>query len=215
MFDGIAARYDLLNRLMSLGMDRRWRRRLAEYCAVAPGAHCLDLCCGTGDVARELAARGAGVVGLDASAAMLARACERTEPHLHFVRGDALALPFPDSSFDAVTIAFGNRNVANLARLYAEMRRVAQPGGRVVSLEINCPRSPLLRALFFLYFSRLPALLAQLLGVDPSAYRYLPASVRHYPSPAAVAEIMSTTGLREVRVESHLGGIIVLHMGVR
>ncbi|HEY3417825.1 MAG TPA: ubiquinone/menaquinone biosynthesis methyltransferase [Armatimonadota bacterium] len=214
MFDGIAHRYDLLNRCMSLGLDRRWRRRLGDLCEIGPGSHCLDLCCGTGDVTRELAGRGASVVGLDASAKMLAIAAGRTEGDVSYVQGDALHLPFDDASFDAVTIAFGNRNVASLSVLFAEMRRVAKPGGRIVSLEINRPTSPLLYAAFFCYFSYLPALLARLLGADPAAYRYLPASVRQYPSPAEVAEIMRSTGLRDVCVEAHLGGIIVLHRGV-
>jgi demethylmenaquinone methyltransferase/2-methoxy-6-polyprenyl-1,4-benzoquinol methylase len=214
MFDGIARRYDLLNRVMSLGLDARWRRRQVELCAVGPGARCLDLCCGTGDVARELARRGAATVGLDASAGMLAVARQRMGEKIALVRGDALRLPFPDDLFDAVTIAFGNRNVASLPALYAEMRRVAKPGGRIVSLEINRPAAPWLQWAFLLYFSRLPALFARLLGSDPSAYEYLPESVRRYPDPDAVAAIMRDAGLRDVRVFRHLGGIIVLHVGI-
>jgi len=213
MFDGIAARYDLLNRLMSLGLDAHWRRLLVDCCAVAPGMRCLDLCCGTGAVMREFARRGVRVVGVDASARMLAVARQTLGEESDLVQGDALRLPFPADTFDAVTIAFGNRNVANLPALYAEMRRVARPGSRVASLEISRPAWPLLNGLFFLYFSHLPALLARLLGADPSAYRYLPASVRQYPTPDAVAAIMRDTGLRDVQQHASLGGIVVIHHG--
>lgn len=213
MFDGIAGRYDALNRVMSLGMDRYWRRRLVGLCGVEAGMRCLDLCCGTGDVARELARHGAEVTGLDASEAMLAVAREKGGG-ITYVQGDALELPFPDGGFDAVTIAFGNRNVASLERLYAEMRRVAKPGGRVVSLEITAPASPLLRRAFFLYFAHLPALFARLLRADSAAYDYLPDSVRRYPDAQAVAAIMRDAGLREVTVRAFLGGVIVLHRGI-
>lgn len=213
MFDAIAYRYDLLNRVMSLGMDRGWRRRLAALCDIGPGARCLDLCCGTGDVSRELARRGARVIGLDASGLMLAAARERVGREIALVQGDALALPFPAGQFDAVTIAFGNRNVASLDTLYAEMRRVAVPGGRIVSLEISRPTAPWLAQLFFRYFFRVPALCARLLGADQAAYRYLPESVRRYPDPTKVADIMRRAGLRDVRYYTLLGGIIVLHVG--
>ncbi|HEY3379099.1 MAG TPA: ubiquinone/menaquinone biosynthesis methyltransferase [Armatimonadota bacterium] len=210
MFDRIASRYDLLNRVMSLGLDAWWRRRLVALCALQPHDLCLDLCCGTGDVTRLLARHGARAVGLDASANMLAVA-RRHDPRLSYVQGDALALPFADAQFSAVTIAFGNRNVASLERLYAEMRRVAQPGGRVVSLEINCPTVPWLAALFFLYFSHVPPLAARIFGVDAAAYHYLPASVRRYPGPEAVAAIMANAGLHDIHIERYLGGALVLH----
>jgi len=213
MFDRIARRYDRLNRLISLGMDARWRRALVERCALAPGLRALDLCTGTGDVARALARTGAEVIGLDASGEMLAAARARADG-LTYVRGDALALPFPDGTFDAVTIAFGNRNVASLERLYAEMRRVAKPGGRVVSLEINRPPSPLLAGSFFLYFTRVPQLLARLCGADPAAYAYLAESVRQYPDPEAVAHIMSGAGLRDITIDRMLFGIAVIHCGM-
>jgi demethylmenaquinone methyltransferase/2-methoxy-6-polyprenyl-1,4-benzoquinol methylase len=215
MFDGIAHRYDLLNRIMSLGLDRRWRKRLVALCAVQEGDRCLDLCCGTGDVTRLLARTGADAIGLDASAGMLVVARQRGGERIGYVEGDALHLPFPDDSFDAVTIAFGNRNVASLEMLYAEMRRVAKPGGRVVSLEINRPTSPVLATLFFLYFAHVPPLIARLLGADPSAYLYLPESVRRYPSPEHVADIMRGAGWQEILIERHLGGAIILHRGLR
>ncbi|HEX2952314.1 MAG TPA: bifunctional demethylmenaquinone methyltransferase/2-methoxy-6-polyprenyl-1,4-benzoquinol methylase UbiE [Armatimonadota bacterium] len=214
MFDAIAQRYDVLNRIMSLGLDVRWRRRLVEWCTVGKGMKCLDLCCGTGDVTRELPRHGAQVTGLDASEHMLAIARSRETPGVHYVQGDALNLPFPDDSFDAVTIAFGNRNVASLEMLYAEMRRVAKPGGRVVSLEINRPANRLFAACFFFYFTHIPPLIARLFGANPSAYHYLPESVRHYPSPHTVAEIMQHAGFHDVAIERHLGGVFVLHRGL-
>jgi len=213
MFDGIARRYDLLNRVMSLGLDRRWRRRLVDWCDIGAGARCLDLCCGTGDVARELVSRGARVIGLDASAGMLSVARARQPESIILVRGDALRLPFPDAVFDAVTIAFGNRNVADLSALYGEMRRVAKPGGRIVSLEIHRPAARWLEGLFFLYFAHLPALFARALGADPAAYTYLPDSVRRYPDPDTVTAIMRDAGLHDVQARAYLGGIIVLHRG--
>lgn len=245
MFDGVARRYDLLNRLMSLGMDRGWRRRLVRECAVTPGDRCLDLCCGTGDVTRELARYGARAVGVDASAEMLAVAQQRDispvphgmphgaavgyrdssygAPHGDtvgygapvYLRGDALALPFTDGRFAAVTVAFGNRNVASLMRLYAEMRRVAAPGGRVATLEITAPRGKLARALFLGVFTRMPGLLARLVGADAAAYQYLPESVRVYPDAESVAGIMRDVGLREVRIIRLMGGVVVIHVGVR
>jgi demethylmenaquinone methyltransferase/2-methoxy-6-polyprenyl-1,4-benzoquinol methylase len=213
MFDRIARRYDLLNRLISLGMDARWRRVLVRRCALAPGMRVLDLCTGTGDVARALARSGAEVIGLDASGEMLAMARAR-EDGLTYVQGDALALPFPDGTFDAVTIAFGNRNVASLDRLYAEMRRVAKPGGRVVSLEINRPPFRPLAGLFFLYFTQVPQLLARCCGVDPGAYAYLAESVRQYPDADTVAGIMTAAGLREISIDRLMGGIAVIHRGI-
>jgi len=214
MFDGIARRYDLLNRVMSLGLDAHWRKKQVALCAVGPGSRCLDVCCGTGDVAQALARRGAAVVGLDASAGMLAVARERVGEEIALVRGDALRMPFPDDTFDAITIAFGNRNVASLSGLYTEMRRVAKPGGRIVSLEINRPAATWLQWAFLLYFSRLPALFARLLGSDPSAYEYLPESVKCYPDPTTVAEIMREAGLHDVRVLPSFGGVVVIHVGM-
>lgn len=213
MFNRIARRYDVLNRLISMGLDARWRRLLVARCAIEPGMRALDLCTGTGDVARALAKQGAEVVGLDASEEMLAIARAREDGN-DYVHGDALALPFPDDSFDAVTIAFGNRNVASLERLYAEMRRVAKPGGRVVSLEINRPASPLLAGLFFAYFTRVPGLLARCCGVDPAAYAYLAESVRQYPDVATVTGIMTDAGLHNITVDRLLGGIAVIHRGI-
>jgi len=214
MFDVVAPHYDLLNRLMSLGMDARWRRTLVELSEVTPGCRALDLCCGTGAVTRELSERGAQTVGLDASAQMLAVAQHQKGP-IAYVQGDALNTPFPDCTFDIVTIAFGNRNVASLPALFQEMWRIAKPGGRVASLEITGPTSPWLRRLFFLYFAYLPPLMARLLGADLRAYNYLPDSVRRYPEPNAIASLMCDAGLRDVAIHQLLAGAVVIHRGIR
>ena len=215
MFDHIAPHYDLLNLLMSLGQIQYWRRRLVECCAISTGSRCLDLCCGTGKVTRALAQRGAAVIGVDASAGMLKVAKARSGQTIGFVQGDALCLPFPDNTFDAVTIAFGNRNVASIEQLYAEMRRVARHGGRIASLEVIPPTSALLNGLFFFYFNHLPPLFARLFGTDPMAYAYLSESVRNYPDARHVTDIMHAAGLHEVRYHALFGGIVALHVGVK
>ena len=164
----------------------------------------------------HLAAFGCFVVGADIAEENLkiAKTSYALRNPPRFVASDCCHLPFPDGSFDAVTIAFGNRNVASLPALYAEMRRVAKTGGRVVSLEITGPTAPVLREAFFLYFTHVPPLLARLLGADPGAYTYLPDSVRRYPAPAAVAAIMRDAGLREVTVHPLMLGAVVLHRGI-
>lgn len=215
MFEAIAPRYDMLNNLLSFGLESRWRRRLIDLCQLQSGNDLLDLCCGTGDVTREAARRGATVIGLDASEAMLDVARKNSPAAITYLMGDALSLPFCDNSFDAVTIAFGNRNVVSLCRLYSEMTRVAKSGGRVVSLEITSPANPLLRALFFSYFRTIPPLAARLARVDVAAYQYLPASVAVYPASEAVSEIMRQAGLHDVTFEHHLAGAITIHSGCK
>lgn len=215
MFEAIAARYDLLNGLLSFGLDHRWRRRMIDLCRLQPGMSLLDLCCGTGDVTREAARRGATATGLDASEAMLEVARKKSPSTIEYIAGDALRLPFADNSFDAVTIAFGNRNVASLSKLYSEMARVAKSGGIVASLEITAPINPLLRTLFFSYFRNIPPLMARLLRVDVAAYKYLPASVAVYPTAEAVGDIMRQAGLRDVVFERHMTGAINIHYGVK
>ena len=215
MFDRIAHRYDVLNRLISFGLDARWRRRMVDLCLLGEGMESLDLCCGTGDVTRECHRRGARASGVDASEAMLAVARRRSSSDITYLHGDALALPFADATFDAVTIAFGNRNVASLPKLYGEMARVTRAGGRVASLEITAPTPRWLSALFFAYFGNVPPLLARLLCVDLTAYQYLPASVALYPPAETVTAIMQQAGLRDIHCERHLAGSITIHCGVR
>ena len=210
MFDRIAPVYDLMNRLMTMGLDQRWRR-LAVREAVRPGDRVLDACCGTGDLALAARAAGAGsVVGLDFSGAMLGRA-RRKGPELEWVQGDLLALPFEDASFDAATVGFGIRNVADLERGLAELQRVLRPGGRLAVLEITRPRG-LLRPFYRLWFDVLIPLAGKLLP-GGKAYTYLPASVRRFPGPDELARLLERHGFGDVRVRLLAGSIVALHVG--
>ncbi len=216
MFDRIAPRYDLMNRLMTAGRDRAWRRAVAEAADVAAGESALDCCTGTGDLAFDLADRvpGGSVVGVDFSAEMLRRAGAKVGTRadiVSFVQGDVLDLPFPDSCFDAATVAFGIRNVEDLDSALVEMARVVKPGGRVALLEITLPRR--LRAFYGLWFDRLVPHLGALVGRDAGAYAYLPASVRRFPTPPELAARMAAGGLDDVRWRGFGGGIVALHHG--
>jgi demethylmenaquinone methyltransferase/2-methoxy-6-polyprenyl-1,4-benzoquinol methylase len=210
MFDRIAPVYDAMNRVMTAGLDRRWRAATIRE-AVRPGDRVLDACCGTGDLA--VAARGAGagqVVGVDFSERMLERA-RRKAPELEWVQGDLLALPFDAAAFDAAVVGFGVRNVEDLEAGLRELRRVLRPGGRLGILEITTPRGPL-APFYRVWFDRVVPLLGRLLpGGD--AYTYLPASVRRFPGPEQLAELLSMCGFEHVRFRFFGGGIVALHVG--
>ena len=210
MFDRIAPVYDALNRAMTAGLDRRWRRETARA-VVRPGDHVLDACCGTGDLALADLAAGGRVVGLDFSERMLERA-RRKSSEIDWVRGDAQALPFADGSFDAVTIGFGVRNLDDLELGLRELRRVLRPGGRLGVLEITRPRG-LLAPFYRVWFDGVVPLLGRLVP-GGSAYTYLPASVRRFATAAGLAEAMRETGFGEVRWRLFAGGIVALHTGV-
>ena len=209
MFDRIAPVYDLMNRVMTMGLDRRWRR-LAAAAAVRPGDRVLDACCGTGDLALACERAGGRVTGLDFSERMLARA-RRKSVSVEWVRGDALALPFEDGSFEAATVGFGVRNLADLEGGFRELSRVLGPGGRVVCLEITRPRG-VMRPFFRLWFDGVVPLLGRILP-GGAAYSYLPASVRRFPGPEDLAELMTRAGLADVRWRLLGGGIVALHIG--
>jgi demethylmenaquinone methyltransferase / 2-methoxy-6-polyprenyl-1,4-benzoquinol methylase len=209
MFDRIAPVYDLMNRVMTAGLDQRWRR-LTVQAVVRPGDRVLDAACGTGDLAIIAAKGGATVTGLDFSERMLERA-RRKAPELEWVSGDLLALPFPDASFDAATVGFGVRNVADLPRAIAELHRVLRPGGRLAILEITRPRGPL-RLFYSLWFDRVVPLLGRVLP-GGEAYTYLPASVRRFPGPDDLAAQMA--GFGDVRYRLFAGGIVALHTAVK
>jgi demethylmenaquinone methyltransferase / 2-methoxy-6-polyprenyl-1,4-benzoquinol methylase len=207
MFDRIAPVYDAMNRTMTAGLDRRWRRLTAET-TVRPGDFVLDACCGTGDLAIAAARRGGKVTGLDFSPAMLERA-RRKAPQIEWIEGDLLSLPFGDESFDSATVGFGVRNVEDLGRSIEELRRVLRPGGRLGILEITRPRG-LLAPFYRLWFDGVVPLLGKLLP-GGSAYTYLPASVRRFPGPQELAAMIEAAGFRNVRVRLLAGGIIALH----
>jgi demethylmenaquinone methyltransferase/2-methoxy-6-polyprenyl-1,4-benzoquinol methylase len=211
MFDRISPVYDPMNRLMTVGLDRRWRR-MTVGAVVRPGDEVLDACCGTGDLALEAQRAGGRVTGLDFSERMLERA-RRKSDSVSWVRGDMLDLPFPDGSFDAVTVGFGIRNVADLDAGLGELARVLRPGGRLGCLEITRPRG-VLRPFFRLWFDGLVPLAGKVLP-GGSAYTYLPASVRRFPGPEDLGAAMRRAGLGEVGWRLLGGGIVALHVATR
>jgi demethylmenaquinone methyltransferase/2-methoxy-6-polyprenyl-1,4-benzoquinol methylase len=209
MFDRIAPVYDVMNRVMTAGLDRRWRRITIDE-TVRSGDRVLDACCGTGDLAVAAHARGASVVGLDFSERMLERA-RRKDAAVEWVHGDMLALPFGDESFDAVTVGFGVRNVEDLDGGLRELRRVLRPGGRLGILEITTPRGPL-APFYRVWFDRVVPLLGKLLP-GGAAYTYLPASVRRFPGPDDLAGRLDAAGFTAVRYRTFAGSIVALHVG--
>ncbi len=213
MFDRIARGYDRMNSVMTAGMHHRWRERAVDLTGVGSGDQALDVATGTGDLAIELAARGAAVTGMDFAPAMLDVA-RRKQPAITFEEGDALDLRYGDGEFDAVTVGFGARNFADLDRGLGEMARVTRPGGRVVVLEITTPERPPLSWFFRAWFDRVVPWLGRLSG-EPDAYVYLPSSVRRFPGPEELAARMAATGLTDVHWILTGGGIIALHSGTR
>jgi demethylmenaquinone methyltransferase / 2-methoxy-6-polyprenyl-1,4-benzoquinol methylase len=214
MFDRIARVYDLMNSLMTAGLHHRWRARAADLAALEPGGRALDVACGTGDLAIELARRvgpSGTVVGSDFSEAMLERAREKSAA-VRWEWANALELPYGDDEFDAATVGFGARNFSDLDRGLAELARVVRSGGRVVVLEITTPRRPPLSTFFSVWFDRVVPALGKLAG-DPDAYAYLPSSVKRFPAPDALAGRMAASGLTDVRWILTAGGIIALHAG--
>jgi demethylmenaquinone methyltransferase / 2-methoxy-6-polyprenyl-1,4-benzoquinol methylase len=214
MFDRIAPVYDVMNRVMTAGMDVRWRRLAAES-VVQPGDRVLDAACGTGDLAIADLRAGAGrVTGLDFSERMLERARRKAAPRkdaLDWVQGDMLALPFADATFDAATVGFGVRNVDDLALSLSELRRVLRPGGRVAILEITQPRG-VLRPFYSLWFDRVVPLLGKVLP-GGAAYTYLPASVKRFPTAERLADMLREAGFADVRFRLLAGTIVALHTG--
>jgi len=210
MFDRIAPVYDAMNHVMTAGLDRRWRAATAAE-AVRPGDRVLDSCCGTGDLAVACARAGGHVSGLDFSERMLERA-RRKSGEIEWVQGDALELPFEDGSFDAATVGFGVRNLADLELGLRELRRVLRDGGRVGVLEITRPRG-LLAPFYRVWFDGIVPLLGKVLP-GGAAYSYLPASVRRFPGPEDLARVMREAGFEDVRFRLFAGGIVALHTGV-
>lgn len=211
MFDRIARVYDPMNSVMTAGLHHGWRRRAADLAQVGPGSRVLDVATGTGDLALELAGRvapGGEVIGTDFSEAMLDRARAK-RPEMRWEWGNAMALDFADDEFDAATVGFGARNFSDLDAGLREMTRVVRPGGKVVVLEITTPTRPPLSTFYRAWFDRV----VPLLGRFDDAYTYLPASVRRFPGPEALAARMDAAGLVGLRYVLTAGGIIALHVG--
>jgi demethylmenaquinone methyltransferase/2-methoxy-6-polyprenyl-1,4-benzoquinol methylase len=220
LFATIADRYDFITVALSYGQDRRWKRRLIELAAPGAGTRALDLATGTGDIAFALAARGAGVVGLDITLRMIELAVaksgvERPDRQPPFLVGDMLALPFSDQSFDLVTTGYGLRNVPDLPLAIDEIRRVLRPRGRLLSLDFNRPAHPAVRALYLAYLSAVGGTLGFMLHGDPDTYRYIPASIRQYPGAARVAGLMRERGFATAVHYPVLGGLMAIHDAVR
>jgi demethylmenaquinone methyltransferase / 2-methoxy-6-polyprenyl-1,4-benzoquinol methylase len=223
MFGGIAARYDIMNRLMTVGLDGRWRRMAAAEARLATGDRALDACCGTGDLSFSLAEAcpGCDVTGLDFTPAMLVRARQKADGRerrglpvpRELVAGDLLELPFEDGRFAAVTVGWGVRNVPDVPRAFREMARVTRPGGRVVCLEsTQAPDGPG-RRFHDVWMGRVVPVLGRIVTGDPSAYAYLPASVAAFPRADELAGIMAAAGLVGVRYRRLGFGAVALHVG--
>ena len=224
MFGRIARRYDLMNRLMTLGRDRAWRRyTVARLTGDGGAGRILDVATGTGDLALEARQQhpDAQVVGLDFTPEMLLLARQKAalpqnpQPSLDLTAGDALRLPFPDAVFDGVVSGFALRNVTDIPAAFAEMARVTRPGGRVACLEIAKPRTPFFRQLFQLYFYRFVPLIGGLLTGQRQAYTYLPHSLTAFLTPDEIVQVMRRSGWEQVSYKRLMLGAVAVHVGVR
>ena len=210
MFDGVAKRYDLFNSVLSLGQVHAWRRATVAAIAPRPGQQILDLAAGTGTSSKPFADAGALVVAADLSLGMLQVGKQR-QPELAFVNADALALPFADGAFDAVTISFGLRNVEDTDAILAELRRVTRPGGRIVICEFSTPTFAPLRWLYQNVALRALPLIARLSASNPIAYEYLAESILAWPAQRPLADKLAAAGWRDVSWKNLTGGIVALH----
>lgn len=223
MFAKIARRYDLLNHLLSANIDKRWRRIVADKLKNTlqnPQARVLDVACGTGDLSLALARAGrARVIGLDFCRPMLAVAARKSAgekpPPIPLIEGDALHLPFADRSFEAVTIAFGLRNLSHAGHGLTELYRLLAPGGRVVVLEFSHPNFPGMRALFQFYFQHILPRIGGIVSGSRGAYEYLPRSVGRFPDQKELAAMMRRSGFTDVSYSNLTGGIAAIHQGTR
>ncbi len=224
MFAAIAGRYDVMNRIMTGGQDQSWRRLVVDACNLPRAGHLLDVATGTGDIGFEAMRRRPDVVvtGVDFTHEMLRIGQDKAYrqglidvygSRLRFADADALGLPFEDDTFDAAVSGFMMRNVTNVARAFAEQRRVVRPGGRVVCLEITRPGLPLWRDLFRFYFFRIVPWIGGIVSGQRQAYTYLPQSTAAFPRPAALAGIMESIGLRQVSYRTLMLDTVALHVG--
>jgi demethylmenaquinone methyltransferase/2-methoxy-6-polyprenyl-1,4-benzoquinol methylase len=211
MFDRVAPGYDRMNRIISLGLDRGWRRRTVAALRLAPSARVLDLACGTGDFSRDLVASGHRPVGADYSAGMLAAA----HTGAPLLRADAATLPAADASFDAVVCGFALRNFVELDAVFRECARVLRSGGRIAALDAAVPSNPLLRAGNAVWFRGAVPLLGRVLSRDPDAYRYLPASTAYLPPPTELVAMLGAAGFTGTVRTTMMGGSVQLLTGTR
>jgi demethylmenaquinone methyltransferase/2-methoxy-6-polyprenyl-1,4-benzoquinol methylase len=217
MFEGVAPRYDFLNRVLSLGIDRGWRRRVVAELDLRPEHRVLDLCCGTGDLALEIAPR-ASCVACDFTWNMLTRARRKSvasSRSVAFAAADALRLPFADDRFDRVTVAFGVRNLENLSRGFQEIRRVLKPGGRLAVLEFSHPHRFWLAVPYRAYLDLLLPAIGGLLSSRGDAYRYLAESIRGFPDPETLVTGLAETGFRSPSYIRLSGGIVAIHTALK
>jgi demethylmenaquinone methyltransferase / 2-methoxy-6-polyprenyl-1,4-benzoquinol methylase len=221
MFARIAPGYDRVNRVMTFGLDQGWRRQVVHHVAPPAGGACLDVGTGTGDFLPLLSSwsRDGLSVGVDFTLPMMqagqSKLVSLGPARAAFVSGDALRLPFPDDTFDAITTGFVMRNVTDIRQAFAEMYRVARPGGVMACLEVARPRSPLVRIGHRLYFEGVVPLIGQLLGGDRRAYTYLPQSARAFPAPAVLANLMREAGWIHVRYKLYSLGAVAIHVGAK
>jgi len=218
MFGRIAARYDVVNTVMTAGVDALWRRRAVACLHARPDARLLDLCCGTGALTRDAAAavpRGR-VVGIDFTPQMLAIARSHTHnANVEYIEGDALALPFAGDFFDGATMGFSMRNVVDVGACLREIARVLKPGAPFVNLEVSKPPNRLLRRAFYAYFYGAVPLIGRLVGGDAAAYRYLPQSLVNFPDAESLAALFSANGFERVTYKGMMGGVATLHVGAK
>ncbi|WP_144123126.1 demethylmenaquinone methyltransferase [Catellatospora sichuanensis] len=214
MFDGVAEKYDKTNSVLSFGQDKGWRRATRSALGLKRGEKVLDLGAGTGVSTEELARSGAYVVGVDLSLGMLAVG-RRDRPHVPLVAGDALALPFPDHSFDAVTTSFVIRNVANTPAALRELARVTKPGGRLVICEFSHPVNGAFRTVYLQYLMRSLPAVARKVSSNPEAYVYLAESIRAWPNQNEFAKIIGENSWAQVKYRNLTGGIVALHKAVK
>ena len=220
LFATIADRYDLITRLLSLGLDQRWKRHLLELADPRPTHRVLDLACGTGDLAIGAAARGADVLGLDITPRMIelarvAGAAAVTSGRLSWTVGDMMALPVPAASCDGITTGYGLRNVPDLAGAISEIHRVLKPGGRLCSLDFDRPESRIVRGVYLTYLTIVGSVVGWALHGDPDTYRYIPASIRRYPGARGVVKLLEAAGFTDVRHVPVLGGLMAIHVATR
>ena len=227
LFDSIATRYDLINDLQSLGMHRRWKKRLLKLAAGRPGERALDLCCGTGDISFALARQGIEVIGLDFNEPMLAVAAQRSKAQsskspagtpmlpVQFLRGDAQQIPFPDASFDLVVISYGLRNLNDWETGLREMQRVTRPGGRLLVLDFGKPDNALWRGIYFTYLKWFVPLLGRLFCGDADTHGYILESLKHYAAQKRVAAKMEELQLTDVRIVNLMGGAMSINYAAK